>query len=413
MTQEERAELERFDVVKEWLTQIGNKPTTTRHYLGWLAKFCHFAEMTPPQMLKVKSQALKQGQPKSKVESKLILWVGELQKTYSEPTVNLGYTAVRSFVASSGHSIPPKLIKLGLTLDKEMRVPTQTEIQNMIQYAVGLQQKTLVVLMSECSCRPRVFSNLRWGWLEKGWQNKDVAYVKLPKEYRPTTPGSTKFEPAAFIGRHSIEALQKLKEFYEAKGKTITDETRIFPPGETWVRVVVHRTYIRTVRQKIIVESKPDEQTISAKSFRKFVFNAIDAARDISPEWRGMLKGRSLQVEKYYSQENIEALRKIYHEKILPALGTSTITDERVKEQEKRIDQLQSVLKDRLLSDLNECWLQTGMDLQQEEASEDEQKKTVANFEKERSRILAQLKSMGATDNEIAEVEKGFTAKRA
>jgi hypothetical protein len=344
MTQEERAELERFDVVNEWMTQIGNKSTTRRHYLGWLAKFCQFAEMTPPQMLTIKSKALKQGEPKSKVESKLILWVGALQKTYSEPTVNLAYTAVRSFVASSGHTIPAKLIKLGLTLDKEMRVPTQTEVQNMLQYAVGIQQKTLLTLMSECPCRPRVFSNLRWGWLEKGWETKDVAYVKLPKEYRPTTPGSKKFEPAAFIGRRSIEALQKLKEFYEAKGKTITDETRIFPPGETWVRVIAHRTYLRAARQKIILESKPDQQTISAKSFRKFVFNAIDAARDISPEWRSMLKGRNLQVEKYYSQENIEQLRKIYLEKILPALGTSTITDEHIKEQDEKIQTLERQL---------------------------------------------------------------------
>ncbi len=232
MTQEERAELERFDAVNEWMVQIGNKSTTRRHYLGWLAKFCQFAGMTPPEMLEIKSKALKQGNPKSKVESKLILWVAELQKKYSEPTVNLAYTAVRSFVASSGHTIPAKLIKLALTLDKEMRVPTQTEVQNMVQYAVSLQQKTLLTLMSECPCRPRVFSNLRWGWLEKGWQNKEVAYIKLPKEYRPTTPGSKKFEPAAFIGRRSIEALQKLKEFYEAKGKTITDEARIFPPGE-------------------------------------------------------------------------------------------------------------------------------------------------------------------------------------
>ncbi len=79
-----------------------------------------------------------------------------------------------------------------------------------------------------------------------------------------------------------------------------------------------------------------------------------------------------------------------------------------MKEQEKRIDQLQNILKQRLLSDLNETWIQTAADLHAEEeyaASEEEQKKTIAHFEKEQTKILAQLKAVGATDAEIAEAE--------
>jgi hypothetical protein len=63
-----------------------------------------------------------------------------------------------------------------------------------------------------------------------------------------------------------------------------------------------------------------NEEGISPKSFRKFVFNIIDSLEGISPEWRAMLKGRDLGVEKYYSKENIEALRKIYRDKIYPAI---------------------------------------------------------------------------------------------
>jgi hypothetical protein len=37
-----------------------------------------------------------------------------------------------------------------------------------------------------------------------------------------------------------------------------------------------------------------------------------------------MLKGRDLGVEKYYSKENIEALGKIYREKIYPAIWRSS-----------------------------------------------------------------------------------------
>jgi len=67
-----------------------------------------------------------------------------------------------------------------------------------------------------------------------------------------------------------------------------------------------------------------NEEDITPKSFRKSIFNIIDSLEGISPEWRSMLKGRDLGIEKYYSKENIEALRKIYRERIYPAIWGSS-----------------------------------------------------------------------------------------
>ena len=83
------------------------------------------------------------------------------------------------------------------------------------------------------------------------------------------------------------------------------------------VRVTVHRDYERLIELSLIRPSRRDEkgelteQPITPKSWRKYGFNMIDACVDVSPEWRKMLKGRDLSTERYYSRENVEALRKI------------------------------------------------------------------------------------------------------
>jgi hypothetical protein len=67
---------------------------------------------------------------------------------------------------------------------------------------------------------------------------------------------------------------------------------------------------------------------------------------------RLMLKGRDLHTEKYYSGENIEALRGIYRTKIHPRLWTDTSTgpeSEKMKKLQEKIDRLEK--KVHLLED--------------------------------------------------------------
>lgn len=196
----------------------------------------------------------------------------------------------------------------------------------------------------------RVFSALRWGWVEGDWENREVAHISLPKEFRPTTRGSRKFEPIAFIGKRSIDILKKWREYQQSNGQSTGENDKIFPLTPGWVRVTFHRIYLRAIRDKALRPSKADEQLVTAKSSRKFVFNAIDACQDVSPEWRNMLKGRSLKVEQYYSAENIEALRKIYLEKIQPMLGTSSITKQakKIQELEEEVGLLRDVIMGRV-----------------------------------------------------------------
>ena len=139
-------------------------------------------------------------------------------------------------------------------------------------------------------------------------------------------------------------------------------------------------------------------------------------AKDFNPESAEYFAGHMVDALGYRKLHSMEAEYRLEQYQIVePYLdvmrnGVPEEVKQNMQQQSQQIEQLQKVLKNRLLSDLNEAWRQTGSDLQQD-IGDDDRKKTMAAFEKERSGILAQLKTLGATDAEISQVESGFTKK--
>jgi len=324
----------KYPEVKEWIDAVTTKEATKELYFWEMQDFIDFSGLTPADILRVKKEGSKQGEFRTLVEKKLLEWIRAREKKYSQSTIKIGVAAVQSFLAYNGFQLPKKFAQIGGKEPSILREPELSEVEAMIGYAHDLEQKALITLAAECPCRPRVFTALRWGWLEEGWENKDVAHIILPKEFRPTKSGPKKFEPIAFIGKRSIELLKRLKE----QRGSVKAEDRVFPYSKLWSKVAVERIFQRCIREKAIRPSRSDEQTLSLKSFRKYVFNAIDACRDISPEWRSMLKGRDLGVEKYYSKENIENLREVYRAKVYPRIWKH--------EEPTRLDRLRQQLED-------------------------------------------------------------------
>jgi hypothetical protein len=190
-----------------------------------------------------------------------------------------------------------------------------------------LERKLLYCLMTETPCRPRVFPALRWNWFEPEWWEKDAVHVSLPKQFRPSNQGGPKkFEPICFLGPKSITFLKQLREAKIRAGEIPLETDRILSYTYDAMTIAIRRDSQMLMNLGLIRPSRTDEQenlveqSISPKSWRKYHFNIIDSLTDISPEWRSMLKGRDLRTERYYSRENIEALRKIYQEKIYPQL---------------------------------------------------------------------------------------------
>lgn len=278
--------------------------------------------------MELKREAMKQGEPISEVERQI--------KRFNETLRIMGYAgksrskaiaSVYSFIQSKGYVIPKRLIRMNMADKFTMRVPEREEIEFFLQYAKGLERKLLYTLMTETPCRPRVFPALRWNWLEPDWWRKDVVHISLPKEFRPSnTGGPKKFEPICFIGPRGIKLLKQLREAKIKSGKIPMDTDRILSLTYPGMTIAIRRDYETLVKLGLIRSSRTDEegklteQAISAKSWRKYHFNIIDAIPDISPEWRSMLKGRDLKMERYYSKENIEQLRDVYGTKIYPKL---------------------------------------------------------------------------------------------
>lgn len=318
--------------VQDWLFGVTEREETRSDYLTSFGRFLKWTGWTPTQILQLKKEAMKQGEPFSEVERAV--------KRFHETLRQMGYAgksrardvaAISSFIASKGYTLPRKLVRIDVTDKLEIRVPTPEEVELFIQYAGSLEKKLLYTMMRDSSCRPRVFPTLQWAWLEQEWWKKQFVYVNLPKQFRPGPAGGPrKFEPPMFLGPQSVTHLKQIREARIKKGHIPLDQDHILRFTQSNINTLVNRDYKKLMGLKLIRPSRldekrePAEQAITPKSWRKYQFNVIDAIPDISTEWRKMLKGRDLQTEKYYSVENIKNLKDLYSTRIYPHLSPGT-----------------------------------------------------------------------------------------
>ena len=349
------AQLARDSDVADWLISVSEIEKTREDYLDCLARFLNWTGWTPMQIFSIKRDAMKQGEPTSQVETQIRRYHEGLRKMgYAGKTRAKMIAAICSFIASKGYTVPKKLVRLDASGMLQMRVPMREEVELFIQYAPNLEGKLCYTLMTESPCRPRVFPALRWNWLEPEWWVRDVVHVNLPRQFRPGPQGGPrKFEPVCFIGPKGLTLLKQLRDAKIKAGGPPLETDRILTRTYEAMLIATRRDFNALVTLGLIRPSQKDEkgnlteQPITPKSWRKYQFNIIDALTDISPEWRKMLKGRDLQTERYYSRENVEALREIYRTKIYPQLWSDTSSlheSEKVKGLQERIEKLELVV---------------------------------------------------------------------
>lgn len=335
-------------LVQDWLFGVTENQTTRDDYLESFSRFIQWSELTPAQIIQLKRGAMKEGEPFSDVERAL--------KRFQETLRQMGYAgkarardlaAVSSFVTSKGYSLPKKFIRIDISNKYDIRVPTHEEVGLFLQYAGSLDRKLLYAMITDSPCRPRVFPAVRWAWLEPEWWEKDFVYVNLPKQFRPGPAGGPrKFEPPMFLGPVSLGYLRQIRDNHIKAGHVPLPQDHMLRFTQSNITVMISRDYKKLTGLNLIrpcrtnEKGEPNEQALTPKSWRKFQFNIIDSLTDISPEWRKMLKGRDLATEKYYSLENIEALRRIYIEKIYPKLwpNTAAPNPEKIKALEDKVN---------------------------------------------------------------------------
>jgi hypothetical protein len=180
------AELSKDPDVVDWLISCSDKPSTREDYLDSLGRFLNWTSWTPGDIFRIKKEAMKEGEPLSLVEKQI--------RRYDEALKRMGYAgltraqaiaALYSFIGSKGYTVKRKLVRFDMSTKTEMRVPTREEVDLFVQYAKGMEKKLLYTLLAESPCRPRVFFEIRWNWLEQEWWTLDVVHVSLPKQFRP------------------------------------------------------------------------------------------------------------------------------------------------------------------------------------------------------------------------------------
>ncbi len=312
----------------EWFVSLGENEGSRKLYVWWFAAFCLFTGWMPQEIIDLKHRALLRAEPKREVESALRRFYAALCSAgYAKGTCAVGLTACYSFLKAHGSPVPRKLIHMSYDAPKEVRLLEREEIENIIPQAGNLEKAVLFTVMAECPARPRVFPEMQWGWLEEDWYKRDIAHILLPARFRPRRGGgSIKFEPICYVGPRGTIMLKKLRDDLTSQGRPPTPNAKIFPslPYHQAINFALQTACARATRILVLRETKENEEKITPKSFRKRIFSIIDSLEGITPEWRAMLEGKDLSVEKYYSKENIEALRKIYREKIYPAIWASS-----------------------------------------------------------------------------------------
>lgn len=345
--------LKKDPTVVDWFIEASDNAKTRDHYIKWLAKFLAWTGWTVDEIFRIKREAMRNGEPVSDVERQIRRFHETLRvQKYSGKYRAQAVAAMSSLLNSKGYTLKRRLVRLDISPMLEMRVPEQKEVEVFVSYARGMQKKLLYTMMTDTPCRPRVFPAIQWNWLEEEWWTKDVVHVILPKQFRPIRVGPRKFEPICFLGPKTVALLTQKREAHIKAGKIPFGTDQVLGLTYPALLATVSRDYDALVNLGLIRSSRTDqqdsliEQPIVPKSWRKYQFNIIDSLTEISPEWRKMLKGRDLQTERYYSKENIEALRKIYRDKIYPQLWHDTATHETSKEVDTLRNELQQVKQD-------------------------------------------------------------------
>jgi len=370
-----------------------NSAKTAESYELSIRKYCGILGIDPNKLI----QEIKGGR-KDTIETLqgLVTWSSKLK--HSPVTTRLYLTAWCQFLRYEGVRVEKDDIKNRVMPPKKIKTYggrpfTSDEIRTILRVA---QFKYRAVFLTALS------SGLRAGELG-ALQIKDISLTKSPVEIHVRAETSkSREERTTYV---SDEAAYQLREITRDRGPdeyVFGNDKPLSTDSITSAATrILKRAKIRNVNGKV-----------SFHSTRKWFTTFLVLGKVPLPVVE-LMCGRQIGVTQSYLKPTEEQIRE-YYSKALQRATLSEIRDmttEQVATQQSELQMLKNILKDRLLADLNDCWLQTGMDLSQEEASDDDRKKTVANFEKERSGILAQLKTLGATDAEISQVESGFTKK--
>ena len=154
MTTAQLLQLESFESVKRWETRLNHKArsqNTRDAFLGWLSRFCTFAEIDPDQLISERQDDLKSENVfvRKRAEDRLDRWFSQLEKDdYARNTCVQAYAAVRSFYKANHLPLEVGEPVQGWPV-KEQREFTREHLRQLLDASKKDKQRAIVMCQAQ------------------------------------------------------------------------------------------------------------------------------------------------------------------------------------------------------------------------------------------------------------------------
>ncbi len=303
------------EVYEQWLPHLQNKKQNAFD----LYRYCEWAKLSPTGLL-----ALKENPANLEAERLLnrFVAVDERNELINSPftkTVTFRITtAVRSFFKWNMKDLARIAGKLEIRKEKEIKKPTKEGLYKLWRTANNPRDRSIITLANSSSIAKETITNLRWGHLEDGWENRDVPHISIESELIKGH-GRGRYRGVrqeTFITPEAKRDLLDWKEWCEKKmGRALTKEDEIYRETYFPYDPLKYRrlgNIIWELEQNTGVD-------FSLHDARRYVQTALEEA-GIVESWARKIRGRKVAGSVApYSQPEIEKLREAYR-RALPYL---------------------------------------------------------------------------------------------
>jgi len=226
MTTAQLLQLESFESVKRWETRLNRKSgslNTRDAFLGWLSRFCAFADVDPDQLVSERQADLKSEDVfvRKRAEDRLDRWFSQLEKQgYARNTCVQAYAAVRSFYKSN--HLP---LEVGEPVQrwpaKEQREFTREHLRQLLDVSKKAKQRAIVMCQAQSGLGVSDLFGLTYGQVRPQLdEGRDHIHLRLLR-------GKEK-QIGYFDTFFGAQAVGYLRKYIESR-KTWRDEDKLFP----------------------------------------------------------------------------------------------------------------------------------------------------------------------------------------
>ncbi|MEN6290436.1 MAG: tyrosine-type recombinase/integrase [Methanobacterium sp.] len=301
-------------IINEWLGTLNPKPNTERNYLLAMQAFTEWTGKTPKKLLQDAEAEIKAGKlmRERNVKKYLIGFRRCLQDKNLAPTTVKGYmTGVKSFYTLFDIELPtlPRLDKKARPLEKNNRIPTKEELQEVLKICDPLEKAVLLVGAASGLSANEII-NLKIKDFKQGYDEEtEVTTLTLRREKTGVD----------FITFLTPEASRAVLAYLKYRGRTEkTGEKRRLNQLEKQ-RVFNDNDYLfirRHVYKDFIKSRSEEERRYDTDSFMKLYRFVSEKAQKNTPlgDWNLI---RSHNVRKYFNSTLLNAGCDSFHVEFL------------------------------------------------------------------------------------------------